>query len=203
MSRLERGSLVPDREPVHLRRLLERVIASEGRRWPDNHFVLAGDPAGDVVAGEETYVEQVLRNLLSNAAKYAGPGTAVTIEVDPAPDEVSVRVLDEGPGIAAAETEDLFELFYRSATTAATAAGGGIGLFVCDRLVRAMHGRIWARPRPRRGSEFGFALGRYRDEDEDGFDWSDDPAEERTPTEARPVSERATVRAVGGRSGDP
>ena len=41
MSRLERGSLVPDREPVHLRRLLERVIASEGRRWPDNHFVLA------------------------------------------------------------------------------------------------------------------------------------------------------------------
>ena len=198
MSRLERGSLVPDREPVHLRRLLERVIASEGSRWPDNRFVLAGDPAGDVVAGEETYIEQVARNLLSNAAKYAGPGTTVTVEVDPAPDEVVVRVLDEGPGIAAAETEDLFELFYRSATTAATAAGAGIGLFVCDRLVRAMHGRIWARPRPRRGSEFGFALGRYRDDDDDELDASIDVGATSEAGEAHPVAEPATARGLSG-----
>jgi len=197
MSRLERGSLVPDREPVHLRRLLERVITSEGGRWPDNRFVLAGDPAGDVVAGEETYVEQVARNLLSNAAKYAGPGTTITIEVDPAPDEVAVRVLDEGPGIAATEVEDLFQLFYRSATTAATAAGAGIGLFVCDRLVRAMHGRIWARPRPDHGSEFGFALGRYRDEDDDELDGLDDGLGTPEPAAVGSRAERATAPAVG------
>jgi PAS domain S-box-containing protein len=198
MSRLERGSLVPDREPVHLRRLLERVIASEGGRWPDNRFVLGGDPGGDVVAAEETYVEQVARNLLSNAAKYAGPGTTVTIEVDPAPDEVVVRVLDEGPGIAATEVDDLFQLFFRSATTAATAAGAGIGLFVCDRLVRAMHGRIWARPRPGRGSEFGFSLGRYRDEDDDEFEAFGDRAGEPLPDAAAATeTERATAPVVG------
>src|SRR6185436_12962118 len=106
--------------------------------------------------------------------------------------------LDEGPGIAAAETEDLFELFYRSATTAATAAGAGIGLFVCDRLVRAMHGRIWARPRPRRGSEFGFALGRYRDDDDDDFDASIDVGATSEAGEAHPVAEPATARGLSG-----
>jgi signal transduction histidine kinase len=166
MSRIERGSLVPDREPVHLRRLIERVVHSESARWPETRFVIAGPPRGDVIAGEETYVEQVLRNLLSNAAKYAGAGTTVTIEVDGSPDEVAVHVLDEGPGVLAGEVDDLFALFYRSATTAASASGAGIGLFVCDRLVRAMHGRIWAKPRAERGSEFGFALARYRDEDD-------------------------------------
>ena len=56
------------------------------------------------------------------------------------------------------ERERLFELFYRSAKTATTAGGAGIGLFVCARLVDAMGGRIWARPRLAGGSELGFAL---------------------------------------------
>ena len=67
-------------------------------------------------------------------------------------------VLDDGPGFAADETNRLFELFYRSPGTAASASGAGIGLFVCARLVAAMGGRIWAQPRLEGGAEFGFAL---------------------------------------------
>ena len=66
--------------------------------------------------------------------------------------------MDDGPGFPAEETNRLFELFYRSPGTAATASGAGIGLFVCARLIRAMGGRIWASPRPEGGAEFGFAL---------------------------------------------
>ena len=80
-------------------------------------------------------------------------------------DEVIVRVLDQGSGVGAEELGDLFSLFYRSPTTAATASGAGIGLFVCDRLIRAMGGRIWARRRPTGGSEFGFALRAVQDDD--------------------------------------
>ena len=72
--------------------------------------------------------------------------------------EVIVRVLDDGPGFPIEETERLFELFYRSPGTATIAGGAGIGLFVCARLIRAMGGRIWAKPRQDRGAEFGFAL---------------------------------------------
>jgi signal transduction histidine kinase len=116
-------------------------------------------PAGlPTVIGDRTYVEQVLRNLLSNAAKYGGAGSTVEVIVEPDGGELAVRVLDDGPGIDPVEAGRLFELFYRSPSTAVTIAGAGIGLFVCARLVDAMGGRIWARPRPTGGSEFGFAL---------------------------------------------
>jgi len=110
------------------------------------------------VRGDLTYVEQVVRNLVGNAAKYGGVSEPVELTVEEIGAQVAVRVLDRGPGIGAEEAEDLFELFYRGATTAATASGAGIGLFVCRALVTAMGGRMWAAPRDGGGSEFGFSL---------------------------------------------
>ncbi len=74
-----------------------------------------------------------------------------------------VEVLDDGPGFPPDEAGRLFELFYRSPATAMSATGAGIGLFVSARLVAAMGGRIWARPRDGGGSGFGFALGTVED----------------------------------------
>ncbi len=145
-------------EPVLLQRLVPRVVESEEARWPGVSFALAIAPALPTVTADPTYVEQVVRNLLSNAAKYGGPGSTVTLAAEAGPGEVLVRVLDDGPGFPADETSRLFELFYRSPGTAASATGAGIGLFVCARLVAAMGGRIWALPRPTGGAEFGFAL---------------------------------------------
>jgi signal transduction histidine kinase len=110
------------------------------------------------VLADRTYVEQVVRNLLSNAAKYAGPEADVALTAELRGGEVEVRVLDDGPGFGADEAARLFELYYRSPGTAATTGGAGIGLFVCARLVHAMGGRIWAAARPEGGAEFGFSL---------------------------------------------
>ena len=145
-------------EPVLLQRLVPRVVESEEARWPGVSFALDIAPALPTVTADPTYVEQVVRNLLSNAAKYGGPGSTVTLAAEAGHGEVLVRVLDDGPGFPADETSRLFELFYRSPGTAASATGAGIGLFVCARLVAAMGGRIWAVPRPAGGAEFGFAL---------------------------------------------
>ena len=82
----------------------------------------------------------------------------MTIVAETGEGEVIVRVLDNGPGFPADETNRLFELFYRSPGTAGAASGAGIGLFVCARLIAAMGGRIWAAPREEGGAEFGFAL---------------------------------------------
>jgi signal transduction histidine kinase len=167
LSRLERRNLLIAQEPVHVAHLVERVVASEARRWPTHRFVTPERVNVGVVRGEETYIEQVLRNLLANAAKYSPSGSTVEVHVDDDPDGVAVRVLDDGPGIARAEVEQLFTLFYRSPATAATAAGAGIGLFVSRQLVDAMGGRMWAQRRRRGGSEFGFSLVAYPiDEDE-------------------------------------
>ena len=110
------------------------------------------------VTADPTYVEQVIRNLLSNAAKYGGVGSTVVVAAEAGAAEVQVRVFDDGPGFPPAETNRLFDLFYRSPGTAGSASGAGIGLFVCARLIAAMGGRIWAAPRAEGGAEFGFAL---------------------------------------------
>jgi PAS domain S-box-containing protein len=148
-------------EPVLLQRLIPRVVESEEKgRWPGVSFSVDLAPGLPTVTADPTYVEQVLRNLLSNAAKYGGAGSTVTIvaERSEGEGEVIVRVLDDGPGFPADETNRLFELFYRSPGTAGSASGAGIGLFVCARLMAAMGGRIWAAPREGGGAEFGFAL---------------------------------------------
>ena len=107
---------------------------------------------------EQTYVEQVLRNMLGNAAKYGPAGGRVQVVCETHPDEAVVRVLDDGPGFPADDADRLFEPFYRSPSFARQVSGSGIGLFVCARLIEAMGGRIWAVPRPEGGAEFGFAL---------------------------------------------
>jgi PAS domain S-box-containing protein len=161
LTRVERGGLDIGSEPVLLRRVLDQVVASESARWPNVRISLHADLDLPVVLGDATYVEQLARNLVANAAKYGGGEGEIEIEATHNDVTVEVRVLDHGPGIAEADLERVFELFYRSPLTAKKATGAGIGLFVCAALARAMGGRVWARNRPEGGSEFGFTLRTY------------------------------------------
>jgi len=166
LSRVERGRLVVDAEPLEPRRLLERAVAHEAAELPSIEISLDIAPDLPIVAGEATYVEQILRNLLGNAAKYTPAGTSVHVSArrtgdggeDGDEDAVAIRVVDNGPGVPDASIERIFELFYRDPDSARIASGSGIGLFVCASLVTAMGGRIWAHRREGGGSEFGFTL---------------------------------------------
>jgi K+-sensing histidine kinase KdpD len=166
MTRLERHDLEVVREPVLLSRLVERVVASEQKRWPLVKVRVRMPRELEPVVGEDTYVEQVVRNLLANAAKYSPKGATVDVSGKQEGHEVVVRMLDRGPGIQGEDPDRLFSLFYRAPATAQQASGAGIGLFVSHQLVRAMGGRLWAKPREGGGSEFGFALRSYPDDEE-------------------------------------
>jgi len=165
LTRVERGTLDTGDEPIHVGRLLERVVASERPRWPEVRFETVVEPGLPSAAGEDTYVEQVVRNLLGNAAKYGGADSCVTVTADADDHWVRVRVEDEGPGIDEEELDRLFELFYRSPRTASSASGAGIGLFVCRQLVAAMGGTVTAERRPEGGAAFVVNLPRYLDDE--------------------------------------
>jgi signal transduction histidine kinase len=157
-------------EPQLLQRIVPRVVDHEQDRWPGIKFEVHITPDLPAVAGDETAIIQVLRNLCSNAAKYSSAGTTVEVRLESDEDGVTVRVLDAGPGVKLEEAEHLFDPFYRSPATAAMAGGAGIGLYVCRRLVVAMRGRIWGRPRDDGGSEFGIALPAYEMPSDDETD---------------------------------
>jgi signal transduction histidine kinase len=154
-------------EPALLQHLVPAVVQQERARWPGVTFDVEVAPDVPAAAGDETSITQVLRNLLSNAAKYSDGSAVVTAIVEPVADGVAVRVLDEGPGIDPAEAEAIFDPFFRSASTARMAGGAGIGLYVSRRLADAMGGRISAVRRDGGGSEFSFVLRRYRSDAED------------------------------------
>jgi PAS domain S-box-containing protein len=158
LSRVERGRLDVEAEPLEARRLLERIVAHEAAELPS--IAVETDLERDlpIVAGEATYVEQIVRNLLNNAAKYTPPGSQVVVSARKREGMVEVRVTDDGPGVPGDSLERIFELFYRDPTSSRSVAGSGIGLFVCASLVEAMGGRIWARRPPQGGTEVGFTL---------------------------------------------
>jgi PAS domain S-box-containing protein len=163
LARVERGVPLSGQEPILLQRLLPRIVADEARQWPNLKLRLDVPEEVPTVAGDESFVDQVLRNLVSNAGKYGPSDGVVMIEVRTTADgrEVEVVVLDEGLGIDEGEATRLFDLFFRSTTVANKTAGSGIGLFVSRHLVAGMGGRMWAKRRPGGGSEFGFSLPAY------------------------------------------
>jgi PAS domain S-box-containing protein len=157
LSHVEQQGLALEREPVLLQRLLPRVVQAEGARWPQARFDV-DLPAGlPPVAAEEIYLEQVVRNLVSNAAKYGNDGPVkVGAVIDG--DAVQVVVRDTGPGFEKGDADHLFELFYRAPSATRRASGAGVGLFVSKQLIEAMGGRLWARNHPDGGAEFSFEV---------------------------------------------
>jgi len=98
----------------------------------------AGEPAR--MLGSETELRSLIENLVDNALRYAPAGTAVTVAVHPRGRDVEMTVVDEGPGIPAAERERVFERFHRVAGD--STAGSGLGLSIARAIVERHHGRI-------------------------------------------------------------
>jgi two-component system sensor histidine kinase KdpD len=90
-------------------------------------------------------VEQVLVNLLENAARYTPPGTPILISAARQAKTISIVVRDHGPGFGQGEVERLFEKFYQSPERRPDSRRGvGLGLAICRAIIKAHHGTITA-----------------------------------------------------------
>jgi two-component system sensor histidine kinase KdpD len=102
-----------------------------------------------VVRADARWLEEVLFQLLENAAKYSPADSRITISAAaPSDDIVEIRVDDEGPGVAPAERERVFEKFYRSRATQAMASGSGLGLAIVRGIIEAHRGQTMVTDRP-------------------------------------------------------
>jgi two-component system, OmpR family, sensor histidine kinase KdpD len=157
MTRLEAGAIALNRDWHSMSEIAGSVL----RRLEDrleSHPVEVDLPMElPLVRVDAALIEQVLANLLENAAKHTPPGTRITLRVDRQDDSLLVSVEDAGPGLPEGDPEQLFAKFHRGSTEG-TVAGVGLGLAICRAIVRLHGGRIWAERRAEGGTAFRFTL---------------------------------------------
>jgi two-component system sensor histidine kinase KdpD len=102
-------------------------------------------------------IEQVLENLLDNAAKYTPAGSEIRISAQVLSRQLEVSIEDDGPGLSAADPEILFEKFQRG-TPEGVVGGIGLGLAICRTILALHKGRIWAENRAPHGAALRFTL---------------------------------------------
>lgn len=175
-SRIEARRLSVRRRAVDLAALVTEVV----ERLPKvaRRCTLEFDEAAPrVVLADPDRIEQVLDNLLSNAAKYGTPGTPIAIRLASRGDEFEVTVSNEGPGIPPDELPRLFNRFARAKGAQADAVQGlGLGLYISRALIEAHGGRMWAESEPGHTTHFHFTLARAPTEWDRRSDDSGEPA---------------------------
>jgi two-component system sensor histidine kinase KdpD len=154
LSRIEAGALQPDRQAVALDELLaERVrrLAPLFRTVRVQVDVPEGLP---LVDADYTQLDQVVTNLLENAARHSPPRSTIRVTAVERDGMVEMTVADEGIGVARFNRERIFEPFRQGEGRGSS----GVGLAICKAIVEAHGGTIDVRPNPGAGARFRFTL---------------------------------------------
>lgn len=159
VSRIESGGLTLTYAAVDVVEIAERAIRDTTARGTGHLFRLRAATPRPTVWADPDRLYEVVENLVDNAAKYSPPASPVDLVVQSDDHQAIVSVTDAGRGIPAQERGRVFEKFHRLDSGDAKATYGyGLGLYVCRRLVEAMHGRIWVESEGGRGATFRFSL---------------------------------------------
>jgi two-component system sensor histidine kinase KdpD len=155
VSRLEAGAARPAPELWTVDGLIARSLEAIG---PENSRIDAVLPDDSPpVRVDAAQLEHVLVNLLENALKFSSPADRIELRAESHGDEVIVRVIDHGPGIALGERERIFEPFARG-TSDEGGSGTGLGLAIARGFTQLNGGRLWIDSGPDAGTTFALAL---------------------------------------------
>ena len=163
-SQLDRGDLRLETAPVDVREVVSSAVHTMRSHLPDEIEIEVeiGDDVGDA-SGDSDRIQQVLVNLLDNAAKYGS--SPVKVSVEGANGVVRIAVSDAGPGISAADRERIFEKFYRADPELTRGARGtGLGLYISRELAQRMGGKLQLASAPGEGARFVVELPRPADD---------------------------------------
>jgi signal transduction histidine kinase len=156
MSSLETGRLSLRKESLDVARLVESAVSRLRGAVKPHPLLFETHGAIQPVLADPARVEQILTNLVTNAAKFSPEEAPIEVDVEPEPQEVVISVTDHGIGIPPAKIGRIFEPYYRAERT--RREGLGLGLYITKGLVEAHGGRIWVESEPGKGSTFSFTL---------------------------------------------
>ncbi len=156
MTRVESGYLQLSKEWCDIQDLIG-VAVTRVEALRSRSLKIETTPNLPLVPADFVLIEQVLVNLLDNAAKYSSPDSEISVKASRNLQEVTISVADRGPGIPEGDRELVFDKFYR--LRASRQIGGtGLGLTICRAIVEAHGGRIWISGNPGGGALVTFIL---------------------------------------------
>jgi two-component system sensor histidine kinase KdpD len=144
MTKLESGAIVPNTARLDLGEIVGSALRRAAKILVHHRVLLELAADMPMLELDAVLFEQVLFNLLDNAAKYAPADTTISIRSRRDRDTISLQIIDEGAGIPPAELESVFDKFYRAQKGDHVRPGTGLGLAISRGFVEAMHGTITA-----------------------------------------------------------
>nr|WP_240954463.1 sensor histidine kinase KdpD [Solimonas marina] len=147
MTRIDAGALQVRSESCEIADIVDGAVRRTRKLLARHRLEIELPPALPFLRTDPALLEQVLVNLLDNAAKYAPENSVITLTVRQHRYALTISVADRGPGVPATEQERIFDVFYRIRQADRQRAGTGLGLTICRAFVRAMGGRIRVRAR--------------------------------------------------------
>lgn len=154
-SRLEAGVMVPHKQPQDLAELIRAVLARLRILLGKRVVRLDVQPSMPLVNCDYSQVEQIVTNLVENAARHTPPGSPIEIRLSADDHTAHVDVVDHGAGIALEDRERLFRAFERGLTSA---SGSGLGLSIARGMAEAHGGRLEIQPALGKGARFSLTL---------------------------------------------
>jgi len=153
-SRIELQRIALDRRQLSLRDAVGSLVEQLEPTLGDHRIHIEAEPDVPPVMADPLRVDEIVTNLLENAAKYSSPGGSITVRIARDGGGATVSVEDECAGIAADEIPKLFDRYFQAKRPRTKKSGLGIGLYITKGLVEAHGGRIWVESCTGQGSRF-------------------------------------------------
>jgi two-component system, OmpR family, sensor histidine kinase KdpD len=157
MTRLDAGALDVRKDWQSLEEIVGSALGHASQQLKDHPVATHLQPDLPFVPMDELLVDQVIVNLLENAAKYSPPGAPIELTAFAGETMLTVEIADRGPGLSESELEHVFDKFYRAPSSSGR-SGAGLGLAICRGIIELHGGQIEAENRPGGGAVFRFTL---------------------------------------------
>jgi signal transduction histidine kinase len=162
INKIEQGNYTPELKSINLVPIAERVVEDYKERANEKNINIYfnNNLSRGLVYADESALEQVFDNLISNAVKYSGHNESVFVSVSNGNDNsIQVEVKDHGPGLKDDEKEKVFGKFVKlSNKPTGGESSNGLGLSITKRYVEKMNGKIWLETEEGKGTSFFVSL---------------------------------------------
>lgn len=157
VSRIQTGNIELHKVPFDFDKMVKESIEPI-QAASNNHRIVLHGTSGVSVKADESHIIQVVNNLLSNAIKYSPEAQQVDIHIARISDFIKLSVTDHGMGISTEDQKKIFERFYRAGDIQQRFPGMGIGLYICEQIIKNHNGTLWVESEKGKGSIFSFTL---------------------------------------------